>query len=63
VPAGLGANFACEVIQIGAGAVTVSPTGVTLNSFGAKRQFAGQHVAATLVAYVADVFNLAGNLI
>jgi len=62
VPSGLGANFACEVIQIGAGQVTVVGSGITLNAYGAKVKFAGQHAAATLVAYVADVFNLAGNL-
>jgi hypothetical protein len=63
VPSGLGANFACEVIQIGAGQVTVAASGVTLNSFGGLVAFAGQHAAASLVAYVADVFNLSGNLV
>lgn len=63
VPSGLGANFACELIQIGAGQVNVVASGVTLNAFGSLTHFAGQHAAATLVAYVADVFNLSGNLV
>jgi hypothetical protein len=63
VPASLGANFACELIQIGAGQVTITASGVTLNSFGSLNKLAGQHAAASLVAYVADVFNLSGNLV
>lgn len=63
VPSGLGANFSCEVIQIGAGQVTVVASGVTLNSYGGAVAFAGQHAAVTMVAYVANVFNLSGNLV
>lgn len=63
VPSGLGANFACELIQIGAGTVTVVASGVTLNAFGGYVTFSGQHAAASLVAYAADVFNLSGNLL
>lgn len=62
VPSGLGANFACELIQIGAGQVTVAASGVTLNSYGGLVKLIGQHAAATLVAYVSNVFNLSGNL-
>lgn len=62
VPSGLGANFACEVIQIGAGQVTFAASSTTLNSYLGNLKLAGQHAAATLVAYVADTFNISGNL-
>lgn len=62
VPAGLGAGFSCTIIQIGAGQVTVAASGTTVNSYGALTKIAGQHGAATLYAYVADTFNLAGTL-
>jgi hypothetical protein len=62
VPSGLGANFGCVLIQIGAGQVTVAASGVTLNSYAALVKLAGQHAAATLFAYVANTFNLSGNL-
>lgn len=64
VPSGLGANFSCELIQIGAGQVAVSAgASVTVNSYNSLTHLAGQHAAATLVAYVADTFNLSGNLV
>lgn len=62
VPSGLGAGFTCTLVQIGAGQVTVAASGVTLNSYTSLVKIAGQHGAATLYAYVADVFNLSGNL-
>ena len=62
VPSGLGVDFACEIIQIGAGQVTVTGSGATINSFSGLLNLAGQHAAATLVAYLSNVFNLAGNL-
>jgi hypothetical protein len=63
VPSGLGAGFGCEIIQLGAGVVTVSAGGgVTVNSYSSLFKTAGQHAAATLIAYAADTFNLSGNL-
>lgn len=62
VPSGLGANFACMLIQIGAGQVTVVASGVTLNSYAGLVKLAGQHAAANLFAYVSNTFNLSGNL-
>jgi hypothetical protein len=62
VPSGLGANFGCMIIQIGAGQVTVTPSSTTVNSFGALTKLAGQYAAATLFAYASDVFELSGNL-
>jgi hypothetical protein len=62
VPASLGAGFSCMLIQLGAGTVTVTPSSTTVNSAGGLLDLNGQHAAASLVAYAANVFNLAGNL-
>ncbi len=60
VPTGLGTGMACELIQLGAGQVTVTPSSTTVNS-RAGLKTAGQHAAARLVAYAADTFNFAGD--
>jgi hypothetical protein len=62
VPSGLGAGYSVTVIQLGAGQVTFSASGTTINSFGSYTKTAGQHASASLVAYVANTFNLAGAL-
>lgn len=64
VPIDLPIGFACEIIQIGAGLVTVSPAGgVSLNSFQARVSLAGQYAAATLVSYNTNTFIFTGNII
>jgi hypothetical protein len=66
VPSGLSTSFACEIIQLGAGQVTVTASGSptpTINSYNALVKTAGQHAAIRLVSsYVSDVFNLSGAL-
>jgi len=62
VPTGLGAGYSVTVIQLGAGQITFSASGTTINSFGSYTKTAGQHASASLVAYVANTFNLAGAL-
>lgn len=62
VPSGLGAGFSCTLIQIGAGQVTVAASSTTINSYLSLLKLSGQHAAATLYAYVANTFNLSGNL-
>ena len=62
VPAGLGASFSCSLIQLGAGQVTVSGSGATVNSRGGATKMAGQYAQASLVAYGADTLVLAGDL-
>jgi hypothetical protein len=62
VPSGLGAGYSVTVIQLGTGKVTFSASGTTINSFGSYTKTAGQHASASLVAYVANTFNLAGAL-
>lgn len=62
VGSGLGAGFQVDLIQIGAGQVTVSASGVTILSEDSKLKLAKQGSAATLAAYAADTFILAGSL-
>jgi hypothetical protein len=62
VPAGLGTGFSCTVVQIGAGQVTLSASGVTMNSYQGYTKIAGQHAGASLFSYSANVFNLNGSL-
>lgn len=62
VPAGLGADFQCRILQISSGQVTVAASGVTLNAYSGWVKLAGQHAGATLIATASNVFNLSGNL-
>ena len=62
VPSGLGAGFGCTLIQIGAGQVAVTASSTTINSYTSLTHLAGQHAAASLYAYAANTFNLAGQL-
>ena len=63
VPSGLGAGFSTTVIQLGTGQVTVSAgAGVTMNSYLGYTKTAGQHAGVSLIAYLANTFNLNGNL-
>lgn len=61
VPSGLGANFACRILQLGTGQVSIAPgSGVTLNSYSAQRRLLGQFTSADLWAYADDTFILEG---
>ena len=62
VPAGLGQGFNCMIVQNGAGKVTLSASGVTINSYGSALGTAGQYAAATLFATSADTFTWAGSI-
>src|SRR4029434_8334491 len=62
VPAGLGAGFSCLVIQLGAGKVTVSASGVTVVQRQSFTQTAGQYAVCASLAYAANVFALSGDL-
>lgn len=61
VPSGLGVGFNCMVIQKGAGQVTFSPSSSTVNNRQSHTKIAGQYGVVSLIAYVADVFVLAGD--
>lgn len=61
VPSGLGVGFNCTVIQKGAGQVTFSASSTTINNRQSHTKIAGQYGVASLCAYVADTFVLAGD--
>ena len=62
VPSGLPVGFNTTVIQLGAGAVGITSSGTTLNSFESKLNMAGQHAAVSIISYTSNVFNVAGGL-
>lgn len=61
VPSGLGEGFNCSVIQKGAGQVTFVASSTTINNRQSHTKIAGQYGVASLVAYAADTFVLAGD--
>lgn len=62
VPSGLGAGFNCLVLQLGAGQVTPTASGTTINQRESLTKTAGQYAVATLFAPSADTFVLTGDL-
>lgn len=62
VPSGLPVGFNTTIIQIGAGAVGITGSGTTINSFEGKLRTAGQHAAVSIISYTSNVFNVAGGL-
>lgn len=53
-----------NLMQLGAGQVTISPTGgVTINSAGSKLKTNGQYAVATLVKIASDTWVAVGNLV
>jgi hypothetical protein len=63
----LGVGFTCTIIALGTGKITIVPASspaTTLNWYGGTGSvaIAGQHGAATLVAYVAETYNVSGTL-
>ena len=62
VPSGLPVGFNCTVIRVGAGRVTFSASGTTINSVDGLLEIASQHGAASLLCYSNNTFNLSGNL-
>lgn len=61
VPSGLGVGFNCSVIQKGAGQVTFVASSTTINNRQSHTKIAGQYGVASIVAYAADTFVLAGD--
>jgi len=61
VPSGLGSDFACMIIQLGAGQVNVvAGVGVTINSLFGATHLAGRYAVGNLFAISANSFILAG---
>lgn len=61
VPASLGIGFNCLVIQLGAGQVTITGSGATVNNRQSQTKIAGQYGCVSLFAYLANTFVLAGD--
>ena len=61
VPSGLGVGFNCSFIQKGAGQVSFATSSTTINNRQSHTKIAGQYGVASVVAYAADVFVLAGD--
>ena len=61
VPSGLGAGFNCSFVQKGAGQVSFSASGTTINNRQSHTKINAQFGVASLVAYAADTFVLAGD--
>ena len=61
VPSGLGAGFNCSFVQKGAGQVSFSASGTTINNRQSHTKINAQYGVASIVAYADDVFVLAGD--
>ena len=60
VPSGLGAGFNCSFVQKGAGQVSFSASGTTINR-QSHTKINAQYGVASIVAYADNVFVLAGD--
>jgi hypothetical protein len=62
VDSGLGAGFNCSFVQKGAGQVSFTgAAGVTINNRQSHTKINAQYGVASIVAYAADTFVLAGD--
>ena len=63
VPSGLGAGFNCSFVQKGAGQVSFDDNSgaTTINNRQSHTKINGQYGVASIVAYAADTFVLAGD--
>jgi hypothetical protein len=61
VPSGLGAGFNCSFVQKGAGQVSFAASGTTVNNRQSHTKINAQYGVASIVAYAADTFVLAGD--
>ena len=61
VPSGLGAGFNCSFVQKGAGQVSFSASSTTINNRQSHTKINAQYGVASLLAYAADIFVLAGD--
>ena len=61
VPSGLGVGFNCSFVQKGAGQVSFSASGTTINNRQSHTKINGQYGVASIVAYDTDTYILAGD--
>lgn len=62
IPAGLPAGFNCSVVQLGAGQITFSASGTTINNRQSFTKTAGQYASATVLQYNTDAFITQGDM-
>ena len=64
IPTALPLGFNCTAIQLGAGQVGfTAASGLTMQSYGSQYRLIGQHAAASIIEYSANIVNLSGNLV
>lgn len=63
VPSGLGAGFNCSFVQKGAGQVSFATSSTTVNNRQSHTKINAQYGVASIVAYAADTFVLAGDTV
>jgi hypothetical protein len=63
VPQGFSIGFNCSFLQKGAGSISFSASGTTINNRQSHTQTAGQYAIATLICYDTDTFVLAGDTV
>ena len=61
VPSGLGAGFNCSFVQKGAGQVSFTASSTTINNRQSHTKINAQYGVASIIAYAADTFVLAGD--
>lgn len=61
VPSGLPDGFECAVVQGGAGQVTFSASGTTINNYSGHTKTAGQYAVVALIGGASNVYELTGN--
>ena len=61
VPGGLGQGFTCSVVQLGTGQVSFSASGTSIANRQSHTKIAGRYGVASLLAYGATSFILAGD--
>jgi hypothetical protein len=61
VPSGLPTGFTVSICQLGAGQITVSPSGVTINNRQSHTKTAGQYAIVSLIGTVANTYIFGGD--
>lgn len=62
VPTSLPAGFNCSIVQLGAGQVTITASGTTINNRQSFTKTAGQYSAATILQYTTNTFLTQGDM-
>src|SRR5574343_1464903 len=60
VPSKLPLGYSVVLMQIGAGQVTISASGTTINNKDTQTKISGQHGVVSLIQYASETYNLSG---